>query len=241
GNRKATNEYINLLNVYYHRWQGSAPIVSRIEPSPKAEAMPEHLKETVKHELPPKTASTMAGLSEIIDNFEQSYGQWAAFIDQVKNTKLSFECDQAHAHNGRAALRITYEIAPESWALCSLVYQHPRNWKSFKGLTVYLHALRVGQPAIIIAYQGKSSDNLSHFEFRMKTGKDAVTGWQRVDIPWDRFTQAAWEGDGTAKFDPSSSMGLAFSFEADESGGHTGKLWVDDVTLLSAKGSAKGK
>jgi hypothetical protein len=96
----------------------------------------------------------------------------------------------------------------------------------------------VGQPVIIVAYQGTSPDNLSHFEFQTQTRQEAVTGWQRVEILWKQFVQPPWEGDGTAHFDPSNTMGLAFVFNAPDSGRNTGKLWVDDISLLSTVSSS---
>jgi len=78
------------------------------------------------------------------------------------------------------------------------------------------------------------SGSESHFEFQAQTLQEAVDGWQRVDISWDQLVQPPWEGDGTVRFDPSRTMGLAFLFDAPDSGLNSGQLWVDDVSLLSA-------
>jgi hypothetical protein len=68
----------------------------------------------------------------------------------------------------------------------------------------------------------------------MNTSKEAVTGWQRVDIPWSTFSQPSWERDGTAKFDPGAAIGVAFTFEGIENGRDARELWVDEVCFLSA-------
>ena len=60
-----------------------------------------------------------------------------------------------------------------------------------------------------------------------------VADWQRVDIPWTDFNQPAWEGGGSAGFDPGRARGLAFAFNGGERGEITGKIWVDDIGFLS--------
>jgi hypothetical protein len=87
---------------------------------------------------------------------------------------------------------------------------------------------------VIVAYQGDSSDDLKHFELRIETTQDAVTGWQRVDIPWDRLAQPSWQGDQSVRFDPGRAMGFAFAFNAPEGGRKAGQIWVDDIGFLSA-------
>ena len=159
--------------------------------------------------------------------------KWVVFSDEGrKATLLTFQADQTISHKGDTSLRIKYNIAPDSWATCSLVYPSPRKWNHAKGLTVYIHGERVGQEVAVVAYQGKS-DGLAHFEFHATTGKEAITGWQRVDITWDKFIQPPWEGDGTASFDPAQSKGMAFVFGTSEKESKNGRLWIDEVSFLS--------
>jgi len=84
-----------------------------------------------------------------------------------------------------------------------------------------------------VAYQGASTDSLSHFEYKVRTTAATAAGWQRVDIVWQDLKQPAWEGDGTASFDPGRAMGLAFAFNGAEGGETSGKFWVDDIGFLS--------
>jgi hypothetical protein len=65
------------------------------------------------------------------------------------------------------------------------------------------------------------------------TTMKAVADWRQVDIPWKDFIQPAWEGDGSAGFDPGRAMGLAFAFNGAESGEITGKIWVDNICFSS--------
>jgi hypothetical protein len=113
-----------------------------------------------------------------------------------------------------------------------LVYPSRQDWRTKKGLTLYLHTERSGQKVVIVAYQGNSPDDLAHFELSLKTKQEAVSGWQRVDIPWNKLAQPAWQGDANVRFDPKRAMGIAFAFGAPDGGRNKGKLWVDDVSFL---------
>ncbi len=250
GNRKATKEFIPLLNVAYNRWIKGAPgtplpkeVVTSVPVSPQAERTREKRteekgaggKRQVKEESAPEKPEPLipgAPGGNIIDDFESGAPQWAVFSDEGKKTLLTIQKDPGVSHGGKASLCIAYRILPDSWATCSLVYPAPRKWGRARGLTLFLHAERAGQEVAIVAYQGNTPDNLSHFEFRLTTQEGAVRGWQKVDIPWNRFRQAAWEGDGKTPFDPSRAMGIAFAFDTAEGQSIKGRLWVDDVRFL---------
>jgi hypothetical protein len=151
----------------------------------------------------------------------------------LNDTRLTCGRDEAVSYSGAAGLRIEYDVAPDSWAECSLVYPSPQDWRGGLGIAVYLRTEQVGQQTVIIAYQGDSPDSLLHFEFRAQATQEAVDGWQRVDVPWDQFVQPSWQGDSTVPFDLGRAMGLAFLFDAPDGRRNSGKLWVDDVSLLS--------
>ena len=236
GNRKATEEFVPVLNVYYHRWtsgvqappQPAAPTSEGESPTP--ESPPPVEQETAAPEHPPLPAP----VGGVIDDFESDASNWAVFVDTEKETSLTCARDAANAYSGTSGLRIEYDVAPDSWATCSLVHPSPQDWRDGQGLTVYLRAEQAGQEVVIVAYQGASSDDLLHFEFRAQAHQDAVDGWQRVDIPWDQFLQPPWQGDASVPFNPGQAMGVAFAFDAPTGDRESGKLWVDDVGFLSA-------
>jgi len=177
----------------------------------------------------PKPSQTPA--ARLIDDFERAVDAWAAFRDEAKDTRLAFDRDPQIKHGGAASLRVRYDLAPESWATCSLVYDQPRNWSGFQGLSLYLHAEKEGQPVTIVAYGGTSPDDLLLFEYRLKAGPSAVKGWQQIDVRWEQLKPAPWQGDGTGKFDPRSAMGVAFAFEPSEGDRNLDQLWIDDIPL----------
>lgn len=226
GNRKATEELVPLLNVYYHLWQPDAPSAP-----PPEEAMAEPAPtEAPSTDVEPPIAPPPILPAGVIDDFEGGGDEWTVYDDGAGVTKLTCNPDPRDYYTGCCGLLIVYEIAAEGWAVCNLVYPAAQDWGNEEGVAVYLRAERVGQPVVIVAYQGVSADELLPFEYRMETGQEAVDGWQRVDITWDEMKQPEWVGDGTARFDPGHTMGMAFSFDGSSG---SGTLWVDEISFLS--------
>jgi hypothetical protein len=228
GNRKATQEFVPLLNAYVNQWLASGPP----GPPPETTEEPEEThspSQELESAAPVKDEpkGTERAVPGLIDGFEKSESSWTAFLDHEKPTRLDFKRDSKTVHSGKASLCITYDVAPESWATCSLVYDRPRDWTAATGLQLFLRTKEPGQPVVVVAYQGTSPDGLSHFEYRLESDG---TEWQRVDIPWDRLVRPSWEGDPSTRFDPTRAMGVAFAFE-----GGSGTLWVDDVTLMGQR------
>lgn len=225
GNRKATEEFVPLLNVYVNQWLASGPPGPPPETAKEPKVTPSQRGETdpaaPMEEKPAGPERTVPGL---IDGFEERVSLWTAFLDCEKPTRLGFRRDLKTAYSGEAALCITYDVAPESWAMCSLVYDGPRDWTAARGLQLFVRTKDPGQPVVIVAYQGTSPDGLSHFEYRLES---AGTEWQRVNIPWERLARPAWEGEDTDRFDPAHAMGVAFAFDQGR-----GTLWVDEVSLV---------
>ena len=228
GNRKATREFVPLLNACVNRWLAGGPPepppVAEREPARPAKEGGEPVQEKGGTGKPAPEAVAGPGL---IDGFEGDTSAWSAFVDREKPTRLEFVRDAEAAFNGTASMKITYRVAAESWATCSLVYDGPRDWSAARGVRVHVRTRRAGTPLVVVAYQGTSPNALGHFEYRVVS---EGTGWKRVDIPWDRFERPAWEGDPDVRFDPSRAMGVALAFEEGE-----GILWVDDVSLLGPK------
>ncbi|MFH1268979.1 MAG: carbohydrate binding domain-containing protein [Planctomycetota bacterium] len=230
GNRRATEEFVPLLNVYTNRW-----IATRPETGPSSAPQPEPPPRVMTVEPPPvvERPSTTPNPRRI-DDFEGELDAWAAFRDEGKETSLTFAQDKAIKHDKEASLQVRYDLAPESWATCSLVHDQPRDWSHFQGLSLYVHAEKAGQAFTLVAYGGKSSDDLLHFERRFQAGESAVGGWQQLEVRWEQLKPAPWQGDAGQKFDPRSAMGVALAFESSDGARNAGRLWIDDVTLLPA-------
>jgi len=225
GNRKATKDFVPLLNAYVNRWLATGP------PGPSAtaaqgEAAPVPARQTEPAAAAPAGPSPsrpVVGASGLIDGFETDASTWTAFLDHEKPTNLDFSVDRDVVHGGKASMRIAYRVASESWATCSLVFDQAQDWTAASGLRLFVRTTDPGTSFAVVAYQGTSPDALSHFEVRLEP---EAGEWRRVDIPWDRLARPAWEGDDTTRFDPSKAMGVALAFEEGE-----GTVWVDDISL----------
>ena len=109
----------------------------------------------------------------------------------------------------------------------------PTGLESRGGPGLYLHAQKSNQPVTIVAYGGRSPDDLLVFEYKSQATRAAVDGWQQIDIPWSHFKPSEWQGTDVRQFDPHSAMGVAVAFNAPENDRLAGQLWIDDVTLLA--------
>lgn len=231
GNRKATAEFVPLLNYYYRQWlDTNPPETSASTPSPPS-SQPEETAAVEAREEHAAAPSGVAVSGNLIDDFEANEREWQVFADESKKTGLNVQRDSSTAHNGQYAMRLDYDLAPDSWATCSLVLDQPGDWSSKSGLSFYYRAEKKGQMIIITAYGGSSPDALSHYEYIFNADAGAVSGWKRVSVKWNQFVQPAWEKAGGQPFDPRRAMGLAFVFSSDENR-EKGRLWVDEIRFI---------
>jgi len=228
GNRKATDEFVPLLNVYVNRWIATAPAEPAVM-TPPTPTPPRNTPWTVR---PQATDPAPAAQTSTIDDFEQGPRGWACFRDEANPaTRLDFAVDAGVTHTGKASMRVDYNIAPESWATCSLVFDRVQDWSDADGLSLQVRPATAGQRVTIVAYGG-SVDDLQHFESSVEIvpSKD---GWQRLDIPWSQLEPAAWQSDADVPFNPRAAMGIALAFDAPDGQPNIGRLWIDEVKLLA--------
>jgi len=236
GNRKAADEFVPMLNVFYHRWQsGEAaapppPAPAQLPATSEPTAEPEPTAAGATGAQPPEPPPSPGELGGMLLDFEAESGDWTVFTDGETPTELTCARDGGETYSGAGALGIEYDIAAEGWAICALVYGEPADWRRQAGLAFYLRSGEAGVPLTLIAYGGTASDALKPFHYCVTTNQEAVAGWQRVDVAWDAFREPEWEGDGTARFDPAQALGLGFSFDP----GSSGWLRVDDISFLSS-------
>jgi hypothetical protein len=232
GNRKASAEFVPLLNVFYHRWQASAP------PSPPVQSSPQPVPvETVlPDDQPPPPPESQPEGGGIIDDFENgpppgTWG-WDAYWDASTSTAITCASGGSPAHEGQGALYISADVASESWATCALGFDDPHDWRDFLGLSFYIHAAQAGVPFDLNVYGG-SVENWETYLVTLETTPDMVDGWALVEVPWGQLLRASWEENAGAPFDPAQAVGLAFGFD----GYRTppgGEIWVDELHLMAA-------
>lgn len=222
GSRKATQEFIPLLNYYYHRWQETAPLESPLPPT-----------ETQAVVIPPALPPT----TSLIDDFESGIPQntlgWMPYWDESVPT--SMECALAGdlAYQGTHSLHMKFQIPAGSWATCALMYESGmQDWSDFTGITFYVHADQAHLPFDFNIYAGAVGAQETYLT-RLQTLPESIAGWSAVTLHWSDFTRASWEENAGTAFDKANQvLGMAFGFSSAEGEQFQGEMWIDELNLL---------
>jgi len=213
-----------LLNIFYHRWQESAPA------QPAASELPP-LSEETQAPLAPPPSSTLGLLAD----FEGDYPYLGAYWDEATATQFSCGLSSDFFHSGANSLRIDLDVVPGSWATCVLSFDDVQDWSSNNGLSFYLRASQAGIPYDVNIYAG-SPESQKTYLVSEETPSDSAGGWAHIEIPWSDFARADWEENAGAPFTtPDKIVEIAFGFGGLENANNTGAIWVDDVALLEAE------
>jgi len=225
GSQKATEEFVPMLNIFYHRWQENAPLQLAPETTSPAGEAP------IPELYPAQPLS--AGL---IDDFETDNppgtNGWEPFWDEATPTSMHCTAEEGMAYNGGRSLLLDYEVTPGAWATCALFYEDTQNWSGGEGLLFYLHASQLGQVFNVDIYAG-SRDAQETYVYSIESPPESADGWIPISLLWSDFHRADWEENAGAAFaKPDQVVGMAFGFDTYEDTPNTGTLWVDDMSLL---------
>ncbi|MBU2611270.1 MAG: hypothetical protein KJ606_10060 [Chloroflexi bacterium] len=219
GSRKATDEFIPLLNIFYNRWASSG--TSNLPPATLAAP-------TIS--IP--QVSVPSGTVGLVADFDSLTPSLEAYWDEATSTLLTCTPASDSAYSGASALKIDFDVSAGSWSTCVLSYDNAQDWSTGSGLSFYIHASQAGIPYNVLLYTGLL-DNTEAYVFSAETLEDSAGGWVLVEIPWANFIRASWESDSGAAFDQTDNV-LSFAFGLDglANANNTGTLWVDNVSLL---------
>ena len=231
GNRKATEEFVPLLNIFYHRWKASAPA----QPTTAENTAPAPQVTEVAN-APEAPAPGSAGL---LASFEGRPDNLASYSDETTVTKIHCAPSDEVAYAGVSALKIEFEVAAGSWSTCALSYDSTQDWSSGQGLAFYLRASRAGLPYNVILYVGPP-DRQETYLFHATTPPGSVGGWALVEIPWSEFRRADWEADPGTVFEKQKQVaGMAFGIDGLAEAANAGTLWVDNLQLSNEEVSTE--
>jgi hypothetical protein len=219
GSRKATQEFVPMLNVFYHRWKATAPQTSsqaQSNPQPTQQANPL-----------PQAPSAVAGS---IDDFDSGVisgtNGWEAFRDEAASASMT--CGTNPGGRNGNSLKLDFNILANSWGTCALMYEAPQNWSAGNGLVFYLHGAKAGTSFDIDLYAG-TSENRETYLRTIQLPAEAVNAWVPVKLHWSDFHRASWEENADAPFAKAGQVtGMAFGVGAEASS----TIWVDDIALL---------
>uniref|UniRef100_A0A7C4L1F9 CBM11 domain-containing protein n=1 Tax=Bellilinea caldifistulae TaxID=360411 RepID=A0A7C4L1F9_9CHLR len=226
GSRKATEEFVPLLNAWYHLWQAGAPA----QP-PETEVLPtaavEEPVEEEPGEEPGENPPSIIPAGDFLFDFEAGATGWNSYRDDSSQ----IECTAAANPAGDGSvLRLSYQLSPEGWAGCGVDFDVSQNWSQAEGISFLVHASQADQPFTLILWIG-SSEGTTPFEAHFTTGKASVSGWEAFFVPWSGLNRASWADEGGYQtFDPTLVMSLYFDIGGAQSGQQY-SLWVDDIRL----------
>ncbi len=227
GSRKATEEFVPMLNYFYQRWKVDAPL--RPPPEPVS---------TSGAESQPEDSSAQSPSSSLIADFDSLTPYINAYWDDTSSTRITCAPSTDIADSGSSSLKIDFDVTPGAWATCVLSFDSVQNWSNGRGLAFRIHAEQAGIPFDINVYTGVDDSRETYID-SASVPADSVDGWADVQIPWNEFHRADWEADaGTAFTKPDQIQEIAFGFNGLDSSNNTGTLWVDNVQLIGQESSA---
>lgn len=222
GSQKASEEFVPLLNIFYHRWRSGAPA----QP-PQQSSVEEPEQEEAEHEEPASDAPVaVAGL---VDDFESGFSTWESSDDGM-GSRLTCDLDSATAYAGGNAMRIDYTIVPDGWVDCGRYYDTPQDWSAGDGVSFYLRAEQSGHWMVVMLITGEG-DTANPFEVYFEIRQESTAGWDQAYFSWSDFELASWgDESGPGTIDPASVVGFGFSMGA-ESEGIENIVWIDEIRL----------
>jgi hypothetical protein len=236
GHRKATAEFVPLLNVYYHRWKSAQVGTPVPTPTPRSEATSTSTPTPGQVEQPTSTPAPttmpLPSATGVIADWEGEHN-WTAYNDDIGSRVVS-DVDAATAHGGKASLRVQYNLVEGGWGGCEVLWDQHHDWSNNNGVSLWLHSDAAAQTISVLLYAG-SPEAPTPFVARLDrmyssaTTEQSVSGWTQSVLSWADLQRADWaDAGGLPSLDPAQIVGLGISF-----GTGKGTVWLDDVALSS--------
>jgi hypothetical protein len=230
GSRKATEEFVPLLNYYYHRWAEGLP-ANVPQPAGQPTTTPAD-QATQPVSLPP-----LSGTSGLLDNFEAGppagTAGWEGYFQDNTDTRLTCAPASGNAYGGASSLKFEFDVTANSWATCGFYFDSNQNWTQGQGISFYLRADQAGLPFTVDLYGG-SPGGRTTYHYQTQTPPESVDNWVLVQVRWEQILRVDWEENAGAPFNPAEVSGFSFGLAAPENSRLKGTLWVDDLSLLGA-------
>lgn len=238
GSRKATEEFIPLLNTFYHNWKANAPASAPVEsgaPEPVEEDEP-----AAEVESRDEGSAGVPAATGTIDDFEADFpagtNGWEAFWDEATATSMNCAAETEMVFQGSRALALDFDVTPNDWATCALFYDNTQDWSASEGFTFYLRSAQAGIIFDVNIYAG-SAENQETYIYAIETPAESVDGWVPIVLYWSDFHRADWEENAGAAFaNPERVTGLAFGMNTYPDTPNTGRLWIDELSFLGSDG-----
>jgi hypothetical protein len=241
GSRKATEEFIPLLNVFYNRWRTDAPSQPPAAEPPPTEVNDDEAQTVTPPETdddetqPPVPPVTFGQIDNFDDGAPAGSSGWEPFWGGDNSTTMACAADSESVHSGSAALKLDFDIPPDSWGTCALFYDNAQNWSISEGISFFINAAEAGLKLDVLLYVD-GPDGEEAYVSTLETTPESVDGWAPIDLTWNQFQRVDWEADaGTPFAKPDQVSGMAFGFSTFPDTPNIGTIWVDDLLLLGSQ------
>ncbi|HSB02767.1 MAG TPA: hypothetical protein VLE49_19115, partial [Anaerolineales bacterium] len=222
GSQKATQEFVPMLNIFYHRWKQNAPAQSA--PVATSASQPESQ---------PGTSSGSSWIDDFDANSLPKASGWEGFRDEATATTLTCEVGQGTGRAGNS-LHFDFDIAANSWGTCATSFETPQSWNAGDMLTFTFRTSRGGLLFDVDLYTG-SAENRATYVFTIEAPAAGAANWVPMEINLDAFQRASWEENAGASLTPSDKIaGMAFGATTPQDTPNAGELWVDDLQVSGA-------
>jgi hypothetical protein len=229
GSQKATEEFVTMLNVFYHRWRDHAPVLFTPVPATAAPV-----------ESQPVPSSSSSWVDDFDANRLSKESDWEPFSDEFTTTSMSCELEAGSGRVGNA-LHLDFDIVANSWGTCAAFFEGPQNWSTSDGLTFMFKAVRAGMFLDVDLYTGPG-ENRATYVATIEAPAESVSGWVPIQLRWADFQRASWEENGGALFtDAEQIAGIAFGLAASQDASYAGEMWIDDLQLSGDASAESGE
>lgn len=230
GSRKATEEFLPMLNAFYHHWKETGASVS--ESSGQTQSEPGSAAQAGSQPEQPIAPFAVTG---IIDSFDAGIipgaSGWQAFRDEATSTSMACATKSGTGRSGNS-LQLDFNIAANSWGTCALMYETPQDWSAGKGLVFYFRAAQAGTLFDVDLYAG-SPENRETYLYTIEAPAESINNWIPMELRWEDFHRASWEENADTPFAKANQVtGMAFGLGTLPDAPNTSSIWVDDLALL---------
>lgn len=231
GNRKASEEFVPVLNVFYNRWRASAPAQPPVQEEVQA-----HTGQDGQSPLQPGSQPEGGGL---IDAFEGGTPPgttgWETYRDETTPSIITCAPDSSMAHSGNASMKMEFFVPADSWVTCMLYNEQPQNWSGQQGISFFIHAQQAGTVIHVNLYAGDPANQESHV-YVLETPPESGSGWALIEIPWEAFHRVEWEENSGAPFTLTNAvLAIGFGASANPDAEIKGTVWIDDLGFLGSQ------
>ena len=236
GSRKATEEFIPLLNIYYNDWKENAPTAPSVSSSISDSAG--EAETTAEAQPQPASSGSQAVTANLIDNFEADNppgtNGWEPFWDEATPTSMHCASETGMANSGSRSLILDFDVSPNAWATCALFYENSQDFSAGEGLTFFMYANEPGLLFDVDVYAG-SPEARETYLYTIESPAESAQGWVPFSLYWTDFHRADWEENSGQPFGkPDEITGFAFGMNTFPDAPNTGTIWIDDLSLLGS-------